>query len=95
MIIFNSIDANSSAGVFRGISPGLSDAGLPNEGPTAPVNRSRTYLESVQDWMNEVIDSNAVMEPVDEPAHPGPQPALNVEPHPPFHGGEWLAPEDD
>lgn len=41
--------------------------------------------------MNKLIDSNAVMEPVEEPAHPGPQPMLNEELHPPFHGGEWLA----
>lgn len=84
-------DANSSAGVFREVSPGVSDDGLLNEGPTPPVNRSRAYLESVQKWMDDMIDSND-MEPVDQPAHPIPE--VNTVQNPPFTGGDWLVLEE-
>ncbi|KAJ3883433.1 hypothetical protein F5051DRAFT_435091 [Lentinula edodes] len=84
-----SVEANSSAGVFRAVSPGVSDI---DEGPTVPVDRSRAYLESVQRWMNDMVDSNHVMEPVDEPE---PQPTENAAQHPPFDGGEWLAPDGE
>ncbi|KAF5391435.1 hypothetical protein D9757_001914 [Collybiopsis confluens] len=86
-----SADANSSAGVFREVSPGVSDDGLLDEGPTPPVNKSRAFLESVQRWMDDMIDSND-MEPVDRPALPIPE--VNAAQNPPFTGGDWLVLEE-
>jgi len=88
-----SVEAGSSAGAYREVSPGVSDNGLLHEGPVPPVNRSRAYLDSVQKWMENVIDSNADMVPVDEPIHPLPPPAEVAPQNQPFFGGEWLAPE--
>jgi len=85
-----SIEAGSSAGVYREVSPGVSDNGLLHEGPAPPVNRSRAYLDSVQKWMNDVIDSNADMLPIEEPIQPLPEPAATAAQNQPFPEGEWL-----